>query len=270
MIGKLAEFLHKKAKNESQLISAGLRVPLSKIPENKKSSQRTEINLEYIDAKLQQLFKLRQDKTIESRIRFQIQDLIDEYEKAWKHEIAKARAHLPPDNDGFQNHTQKQYVPKDSIITREDGGRAQKGGPKPPRHRKSRLSTDGSQTRQSVSYVYMQKTTQPAAAAPAEKKGEEKAPVEKKTETPKQGSGPITSYNKMKILLSGLKPETGNDEDTHSEDEKADEYIGRKISIHQVNVVGTNFEKYNDLKPNHEIKLKILNFFMEYNESADK
>lgn len=37
-----------------------------------------------------------------------------------------------------------------------------------------------------------------------------------------------------------------------------------------MNVVGTDFEKYNDLKPNHEIKLKILNLFMEYNESADK
>ena len=140
MVGKLAEFLYKKAKNESQMISAGLRVPLTKAPESKKSSHKTEINLEYIDAKLQQLFKLRQDKSIESRIRFQIQDLIDEYEKAWKHEVAKARAHLPPDNDGFTNHTQKQYVPKDSIITREDGGKGQKGGPKPTRHRKSRTS----------------------------------------------------------------------------------------------------------------------------------
>jgi len=85
---------------------------------------------------------------------------------------------------------------------------------------------------------------------------------------PTKGSGP--TYNKMKILLSGLKPEVGNEDDSHSEDEKADEYIGRKVSMHQVNVVGTNFEKYNDLKPNHEIKRKILNFFMEYNESADK
>lgn len=73
----------------------------------------------------------------------------------------------------------------------------------------------------------------------------------------------------MKILLGGLMPENkaGEDEESHSEDEKADEYIGRKISIHQVNVVGTNFEKYNDLKPSHEIKLKILNLFMEYNDS---
>jgi len=145
MIGKLAEFLYKKAKNEKELISAGLRVPLTKSSENKKSSHKPEINLDYIEQKLQQLFKLRQDKSIESRIRFQIQDLIDEYEKHWKHEIAKARQHAQTtvDNEGFSNYTQKQYVPKDSIITREDG----KKGLKPPRHRKSRLSTDGSQTR---------------------------------------------------------------------------------------------------------------------------
>lgn len=72
----------------------------------------------------------------------------------------------------------------------------------------------------------------------------------------------------MKILLSGLSPAGG--EDSHSEDEKAQEYIGRKVSIHTVNVVGTNFEKYHDLRPSQEIKLKILNFFMEYNESYDK
>jgi len=38
----------------------------------------------------------------------------------------------------------------------------------------------------------------------------------------------------MKILLSGLKPadSKGDDDESHSEDEKAEEYIGRKISIH--------------------------------------
>lgn len=72
----------------------------------------------------------------------------------------------------------------------------------------------------------------------------------------------------MKVLLSGLSPAGG--EDSHSEDEKATEYIGRKVSLHTVNVVGTNFEKYHDLRPSQEIKLKILNFFMEFNESFDK
>jgi hypothetical protein len=40
--------------------------------------------------------------------------------------------------------------------------------------------------------------------------------------------------------------------------------------MHTDNVVGTNFEKYHDLRPSQEIKLKILNFFMEFNESYDK
>lgn len=75
------------------------------------------------------------------------------------------------------------------------------------------------------------------------------------------------SINKFQSLLGGLKP---NDADSHSEDEQATEYEGRKASMHQVNVVGMNFEKYNDLKPNNDLKLKIQNFFMEYHESQDK
>jgi len=31
-----------------------------------------------------------------------------------------------------------------------------------------------------------------------------------------------------------------------------------------------NFEKYNDLKPDNDLKLKIQNFFMEYHESQDR
>jgi hypothetical protein len=36
------------------------------------------------------------------------------------------------------------------------------------------------------------------------------------------------------------------------------------------NVVGLNFEKYNDIKPSKHIKLKIANLFMEFKESQDK
>lgn len=96
---------------------------VNKEPEKTRANHKPDINLEYIDNKLQCMFKFRQQKEIESRIRFQIQDLMDDYEKLWKFEIYKARQHQPPDSEGFANFQQKQYVPKDSIITREDGGR---------------------------------------------------------------------------------------------------------------------------------------------------
>lgn len=37
------------------------------------------------------MFALRQNKEIESRIRFKIQDLIDRYEQEWKFEIIESR-----------------------------------------------------------------------------------------------------------------------------------------------------------------------------------
>ena len=39
--------------------------------------------------------------------------------------------------------------------------------------------------------------------------------------------------------------------------------------MNQKNVIGLNFEKYNDMKPSPEIKRKIANLFMEYNELHD-
>jgi len=46
--------------------------------------------------------------------------------------------------------------------------------------------------------------------------------------------------------------------------------VARKISMNRVNVVGLNFEKYNDKKPVPAIKLRIHNLFMEYENSLDK
>jgi len=45
--------------------------------------------------------------------------------------------------------------------------------------------------------------------------------------------------------------------------------VDRKISMNQVNVIGLDLEKYNDLKPSKEVKRMITNLFMEYNESGD-
>ena len=49
------------------------------------------IDLEYIDSALQQIFSLRHNKEIESRIRFKVQDLMDRYEAEWKAEINEQR-----------------------------------------------------------------------------------------------------------------------------------------------------------------------------------
>lgn len=45
--------------------------------------------------------------------------------------------------------------------------------------------------------------------------------------------------------------------------------VDRKISMNQVNVIGLDLEKYNDLKPSKEVKRMITNLFLEYNESGD-
>jgi len=34
--------------------------------------------------------------------------------------------------------------------------------------------------------------------------------------------------------------------------------------MNEQNVIGKNFEKYNELKPSHEIQRKIANYFLEY------
>ena len=51
---------------------------------------------------------------IDSRVRFMIQDLIDFYEKDWKHEIFYMRR-TETDGEGFQ----KKYVPKGSKLAHE-------------------------------------------------------------------------------------------------------------------------------------------------------
>jgi hypothetical protein len=46
--------------------------------------------------------------------------------------------------------------------------------------------------------------------------------------------------------------------------------MSRKVSMNEQNVIGTNFEKYNDIKPSPEIRRKIANFFIEYKDNFDK
>lgn len=67
------------------------------------------MSLDYLEGCLQQMFKERTNTAIESRLRFKIQDLIDKFEKEWKHEIFYLRRD-ETSSEGFQ----KKYVPKGS------------------------------------------------------------------------------------------------------------------------------------------------------------
>ena len=71
-----------------------------------------------------------------------------------------------------------------------------------------------------------------------------------------------------------MQPDADNEdnkaEESLSDDEDANRIVDRKIEMNQKNVLNKDFEKYNDLKPTPEIKRKIANLFMEYNESLDR
>ena len=45
--------------------------------------------------------------------------------------------------------------------------------------------------------------------------------------------------------------------------------VDRKISMNRQNVVGLDFEKYNELKPSPEVKRQIQNLIAEYSQSSD-
>ena len=56
-----------------------------------------------------------------------------------------------------------------------------------------------------------------------------------------------------------------------SEDEDFRKIMSRKVSMNEQNVIGLNFEKYNrEDKPSVEIRRKIGNFVLEYQETLDK
>lgn len=57
------------------------------------------------------MFRERTNTQVESRVRFKIQDLIDSFERDWKHEIFLCKR-SEGDNDSFK----KKYVPKGSKL----------------------------------------------------------------------------------------------------------------------------------------------------------
>ena len=76
----------------------------------------------------------------------------------------------------------------------------------------------------------------------------------------------------MYQLLQSLAPnneESREEESSQSDDEDVEKFVIRKQSMNQDNVIGIDFEKYNQMKPSPEIKRKIANLFMEFIESKD-
>lgn len=194
----------------------------------KKISHST-IDLEWIDSTLQKLFGNRQNKDLDTRIRFNIQDLMDVYEKDWKFEIYAQRS-SQVDELGFS----KKYVPKSTVMTTD---------PKAKGRRKNSRAQEDSNT----GYMYMQK--------------------KKPADEPKDSKNSSSMYS---LMLNGLKPDEEVRAESHSDDEDAIKLVDRKISLNQTNVVGLDFEKYNDLKPTPEIKRKITNLCLEYHELKDR
>lgn len=90
------------------------------------------VSLDYLENCLQSMFKERTNTQVESRVRFKIQDLIDKFERDWKHEIFFLRRN-ETDSDGFQ----KKYVPKGSKLAQEAQAMAKVTGGKGGRSRKN-------------------------------------------------------------------------------------------------------------------------------------
>ena len=190
------------------------------------------------------MFKERQNRKFDSRVRFKIQDLIDNYDKEWKHEIYFCRRNTS-DSAGFE----KKYVPKGSRLAIEAALMQAQAGIGRRSRKHSNISCVSDQ--QDLS----SKNKPTAWASPA------------------QAVSPTRQQKSMYHLLQQLAPsneERKEAEDSHSDDEDAMKIVSRKESMNLHNVVGLNFEKYNQIKPSNHIKLKIANLFMEFKESQDK
>jgi len=77
-------------------------------------SGNKEITLEFADQVLQRVIQLRHHKALEARIRFKVQDLIDEYNTKWRFLIS-GQKNKNIDADGFR----QIYIAKDKILTEQ-------------------------------------------------------------------------------------------------------------------------------------------------------
>jgi len=165
------------------------------------------------------MFKERTNTQIESRVRFKIQDLIDKFEKDWKHEIFFHRRN-ETDSEGFQ----KKYVPKGSKLAQEAQAMAKTSGKMSARERKN-SKVNANESKKAAS--------QPGQGAKASDKTAE--------------TGKKSMYHLFKGLAADTNEETK--QDSHSEDEDASRLVDRRTSINIDNVMGIDFEHYNKMKP---------------------
>jgi hypothetical protein len=112
------------------------------------------INLDYVESVLARLFPFRNvDGQLSSRVRFKIQDLIDEYTRDWKHVIYGERTMV--DDEGFNY----KYVPKQQINLNQDGSAKGKPTPKKGGAAARKGSAGGETVGASKAYIYVKKQT---------------------------------------------------------------------------------------------------------------
>ena len=178
----------------------------------KKTLASSQINLTFLETTLSRIFSFRNTQDLSSRVRFKVQDLIDEYQKEWKGVIYGERNIV--DEEGFQY----MYVPTEAAaITRElEGGEIKK------KDRKQSNVSDGKKK----TYVYV-------------KKQQPQPPAEEK-------ASPVTP---MQMLLGGLKADDeetkfrrqqrlssddgGNDSIYDDDDEDYKRIMNRKVSMNE-------------------------------------
>lgn len=102
MMQKIAANVVKRAQAEAATMQE------RKQQAGRKTLSQCIINLDYVESVLARLFPYRSSE-LSSRVRFKIQDLIDEYTRDWKHVIYGER-HMV-DEEGFNY----KYVPKQQI-----------------------------------------------------------------------------------------------------------------------------------------------------------
>ena len=90
MMFKIAPFIIRIAVRESQQ---------NAVEKKKKTLANSEVNLTFLENTLSKIFSFRNSSELSSRVRFKVQDLIDEYQKEWKGIIYGERNII--DEEGF-------------------------------------------------------------------------------------------------------------------------------------------------------------------------
>lgn len=159
----------------------------------KKSSKqdKTLIKYDWLYTKIMDLISNKDNEDLSSRIRFKIQDVIDEFNNHWEEKLSLLVGHKL---EKIPVHASEEHIAEDNATSTE------------------------------------------AVSKPEIKTGQA-------------------------FLLDNIRNAFGISDD----DDDYKREVTRKISVNENNVVGINFQKYQDAKPSKEIRRKIFNFVDEYN-----